>query len=404
MKILRVIASMNPETGGPCEGIRNSISELKKLGIHNEVVCLDEPSSSFLGNDAFPIHPLGPKRGPWQYGSKLQPWLLKNLSRFDVVIVHGLWLYHGFAVWDAVQKLRKSTGKYNLKQSRGPRFFIMPHGMLDPYFQKASNRKLKAIRNWIYWKVIEGRVVNNAEGVLFTCAEELHLARKSFRSYYPKREINIGYGLENPPCFHMSMSEAFYEKCPFVAGRPYLLFLSRIHPKKGVDLLIKAYASHIKDNLKYNQRFPLLIIAGPGCKTPYGLKMQELVAENPQLRFNVFFPGMLTGMVKWGAIYGCEAFVLPSHQENFGIAVVEALACGKPVLISKQVNIWREIEGAGGGFVAEDTVEGVMALLERWERLSPAERQVMGQSAKDCFATNFTIAPVARKLLKAVSI
>ena len=79
---------------------------------------------------------------------------------------------------------------------------------------------------------------------------------------------------------------------------------------------------------------------------------------------------MLTGHAKWGAFYGAEAFILPSHQENFGIAVVEALACGKPVLISKQVNIWHEIIEGGGGLVEEDTTAGTLRLLESWQRLS----------------------------------
>ena len=94
------------------------------------------------------------------------------------------------------------------------------------------------------------------------------------------------------------------------------------------------------------------MIAGPGLDTAFGREMRQLAESlcpqpstlTPQPA--VFFPDMLTGDAKWGALYGCEAFVLPSHQENFGIAVVEALACGKPVLISNQVNIWREIEAA----------------------------------------------------------
>jgi hypothetical protein len=146
---------------------------------------------------------------------------------------------------------------------------------------------------------------------------------------------------------------------------------------------------------------------------------------------------MLSGAAKWGALYGCEAFVLPSHQENFGIAVVEALACGKPVLISDQVNIWREIVEDGAGLVEGDTEEGVEKLLRNFlsgwrggpsKVVSPsrAERaEASGRSAfapsdsllhsataaqdgvtrggpRECYLKRFAIGPAAAKLAAAL--
>ena len=89
MKILRVIGSMDPAKGGPCQGIRNSISEMDKLGVYNEVVCLDDPESTALQPDPFPIHALGPAKSSWYYSPKLIPWLDVSLTWFDVVIIHG---------------------------------------------------------------------------------------------------------------------------------------------------------------------------------------------------------------------------------------------------------------------------------------------------------------------------
>ena len=101
--------------------------------------------------------------------------------------------------------------------------------------------------------------------------------------------------------------------------------------------------------------------------------MQDLAARNCPPN-TVFWPGMLGGDAKWGAIYHSEALVLFSHQENFGIAVVEALACEKPVLISNQINIWREIESDGAGLVGDDTPEGAENVLRRWAGLSIEEQ------------------------------
>lgn len=398
---------MNPSTGGPCQGIRNIVPELKKLGVHNEVVCLDDPTDSFLGKDPFVIHAIGPSVMKWQYNRNLVPWLMEHLSRFDIIIVHALWLYHGFATKQALQQYRKalvSSGKNVMV----PRLFVMPHGMLDPYFQKASERKIKALRNWAYWKFIESKVVNDAEGLLFTCNTELLLARESFTPYHPKKELNIGYGVQSPPLFETGMMTAFFETCAAVKDAPYIVFLGRIHKKKGIDHLIEAYAKLCEKNQE-NKNFsargsilPKLVIAGPGLDTAYGQKIQQLVSASVNLRESVFFPGMLKGDAKWGAFYGSQAFILPSHQENFGIAVVEALACGKPVLISNQVNIWREILDAGAGKVADDTIEGTQNLLESWLQLSSEERRAMGERAKNSFASNFSIQPAAKRFCESL--
>ncbi|MEK6481683.1 glycosyltransferase [Catalinimonas sp. 4WD22] len=401
MRLLRVIPSMYPSSGGPCQGIRNSIPEMKKLGVENEVVCLDDINADYQRQDSFLIHPLGESNNPWAYNKHLVSWLTLHLINFDVVIIHGLWQYHSYAVRKAIRSLvSKST-------NRIPKVFVMPHGMLDPYFQKAPDRKLKAARNWIYWNLIEGKVINEADGLLFTCEEELKLARKTFQFYFPKREINVGYGISSPPPFAPNMTKAFKENCPNLEEKPYLLFLSRIHEKKGIELLLKAYSKITRGCLyntsQDNDEFPQLVIAGPGLETLYGKKIKNMALNDPNLQRNVHFTGMLTGDAKWGAFYGCEAFVLPSHQENFGIAVVEALACAKPVLISNQVNIWREIQEAEGGMVANDTLDGIYELLKSWKNLKKEIRLRMEKNAKKTFEKHFASGPAAHKLLNAIS-
>lgn len=381
---------MDPSQGGTSQAVRSMVPSLKDLGIGSEVVCLDEPEASFLKHDLFLIQAIGPAKGPWSYSSQLNGWLTNNLHRFDAVIVHGLWLYHGYATSNVIRKLR------DRKDSRLPKLFVMPHGMLDPYFQRGPERKLKAIRNWLYWKLIEGGVVNRADGLLFTCTAELFLAREPFKPYHPKREINVGFGIEPPPPYTDAMRAAFLKKCPQLEGQSYLLFISRIHEKKGVDLLVEAYSKIAGHNA------PKLVIAGPGLESDYGRSIQKMVSD-ANLSQSVFFPGMLSGDEKWGSFYNCEAFVLPSHQENFGIAVVESLACSKPVLISNKVNIWHEIETAGGGMVSDDTIEGISQTMVRWMNTTSEEKYKMGQQARNAYEINFAIGPVARRIVEAVN-
>jgi len=145
-----------------------------------------------------------------------------------------------------------------------------------------------------------------------------------------------------------------------------------------------------------------LVIAGPGWDSEYGRRIREQIQEQgggSRERGAIHAVGMLDGDAKWGALHGCEAFILPSHQENFGIAVVEALGCGRPVLISDKVNIWREISEDGAGLVEEDSVEGTARLLARF-----AAGELTGGDAGrflDCFLSRFEIQQAAMKFLEA---
>ncbi|NML63643.1 glycosyltransferase [Hymenobacter sp. RP-2-7] len=410
MKLLHVTSGMNPALGGVSQAVRTIIKGLTITGVYNEVVSLDSPDASWNQTAPFVTHALGPSWGPWQYSSKLIPWLLKNLARFDAVILHGLWLYHGYALYRVLQRLPNAT----LNKAPRPKFFAMPHGMLDPYFQRTASRKVKALRNRIYWHFIEATIINNADGILFTCETERLLAREPFVPYHPQRELVVGLGVEEPSAYTAAMQEAFLAKCIELKDRPYLLFLSRIHEKKGVDLLLQAYAQLIHSialmATPTRQQFreelpapllkvPALVIAGPGIETTYGQRIRKLAAElQESVGADIFFPGMLSGDAKWGAFYGCEAFILPSHQENFGIAIVEALACSKPALISNQVNIWREIEATGSGIVADDTLMGVRLLLEKWCSLTTLEKQSKARQARTTYHDYFAIEPTTKKI------
>jgi glycosyltransferase involved in cell wall biosynthesis len=388
---------MDPRMGGVCQAVRTIIAGLAELGVQNEVVSLDPSDAAFLQNDSFAVHALGPGKGPWAYNPHLVPWLVANLPRFNSVVVHGLWLFYGHAVRRAQRHLQAHPAPGQVL----PKLFVMPHGMLDPYFQRAAGRRLKAIRNTLYWKLLEQQLLHAADGLLFTCEEERRLAAQPFRPYHPKRTVVVGLGVEEPPQQRAAMQQALLAKCPELAATPYILFLSRVHEKKGVELLLNAYAAAAAA-LPSSAKLPRLLVAGPGLDTPYGQRMQALVASLPALRDAVLFPGMLTGDAKWGAFYGCEAFILPSHQENFGIAVVEALACGKPVLISNQVNIWREIEAGGGGYVKDDTPAGTLALLTHWQQLTTGAKAKFQQQARQTFESEFAVQPAAKRFLQAI--
>jgi glycosyltransferase involved in cell wall biosynthesis len=401
MNILHIAGKLDPRLGGVAQAIRTIVSGLDKLGFYNEVVSLDNPQAPFLKESPFVIHTPGEGQSAWYYSSGLKPWLKINYIRFDIVIVHGLWQYHGYALQRLFRQLKKRI-------TRLPAVYVMPHGMLDPWFQAVRGRRVKAIRNWCYWKLIEKKLVNGADGILFTSLEEQTLASQPFRPYKPKHTAVVGLGVQGPPLFTENMQKAFLNRCPEVMNRNYLLFLGRIDEKKGVDLLLEAYdkiaVDYSVDNASENYQFPMLIIAGPGLDTPYGKKIKKIIATSRLLKFLVAFPGMLSGDAKWGAFYCADAFVLASHQENFGMALVEALACGTPVLISNKVNIWREVVETQGGLAEDDTAAGTLSLLNRWMTMRPEQQRLMGVRAKQCYESQFSVEMATKRMLRALGI
>lgn len=379
MKILRVIGSMDPALGGVTEAVRLTSVAMRELGVETEVLSVDPPGSALTPEPPI-IHRTGPMRSPWAYSRDLLPWLKENASRYDAVIVDGLWQYPAYAVHEAWMR------------GALPHYWVFTHGMLDPWFQSLSRRPIKTIRNAIYWRLAERKTINDAAGLLFTCEEERRLAATAFPGYAPKAEHVVGLGTTRPPAFAPSMAEAFREKCSCLTDRPYLLFLSRLHPKKGADLLIEAYAQANQDHsLPWD-----LVLAGPPHDPAFSERLRKAAEGVPG---RIHFPGMLTGDAKWGAFYGCDAFVLPSHQENFGIVVAEALACGKPVLATRQVNIWREIEKAPAGLFAEDTLPGIRSLLESFRTYDTTQLEALRVAALPCYNQEFAIEQAAERLL-----
>jgi glycosyltransferase involved in cell wall biosynthesis len=376
LRILQIIGSLDPASGGPAESVRRIVSNYAPLGNAGEVVTLDDPAAPFLKEMDITVHAVGPKKLTYGYTSQLAPWLEENAHRFDGVIIHGLWQYHGLAA------MKTFAGKKP--------YAVLVHGMLDPWFKRAY--RLKHIKKWIYWLLVEYWVLRRAHRVLFTTEAEAQLAEQSFWLHDWKSKV-IPYGAQLAEGDPEQMRDTFYKVVPEMKGRKFLLFLGRIHPKKGCDMLLEAFAKVAGQDPELH-----LVIAGPD-QTGW---RAELIARAKRLQISdrIHWPGMLVGDAKWGAFYSCDAFVLPSHQENFGIAVAEALACSKPVLIADKVNICDAIIEDRAGLVEPDTVEGTTKLLTHWLAMGERERAEMCRNARKCFQARFDMRENARQIVQ----
>jgi glycosyltransferase involved in cell wall biosynthesis len=363
LRILHIVGTISPAAGGPSEVIQMLI-RYAPPGDTAEVATLDDPAAGFLAGLPFQVHAFGSPKPRWWRPALLR-WLRANSSRFDGVIVHGLWEYTGWAARRAFA-------------DKVP-YLVFPHGMLDPWFQRTY--PAKHLKKWLYWLLSEFWTLRSATRVLFTTETERELAQHTF---WPARWIPqvTPLGSEAPPADRDTLLAAFNERCPELRSKRFLLFLGRIDVKKGCDLLVRAFAAEAAEDTGLH-----LLMAGPD---PAGWRAElQSEAEATGVEQRIHWPGMLLGEAKWGALAACEAFILPSHQENFGIAVVEALASGKPVLISDQVNIAPEIAAAHCGLVEPDTLAGTRRLLERWLVIDAAARSAMGERAQQEFLARY---------------
>src|ERR1700730_7688330 len=236
------------------EGVRQRGLRLEQLGHSVEVVTLDDPRAEFLKEFPLKVHALGPSPGGYGYNGNLVPWLTSNARAFDAIVINGLWQYHSFGAWRVLHKI-------------GVPYYIFTHGMLDPWFKRTY--PFKHIKKWLYWPWAEYRVLRDARAVLFTSEEERLQARQSFWLYRATEQV-VAYGPSPPPDNSAELREKFFTTHPELRGQRTLLFLGRIHEKKGCDLLIRAFA-----NVAAAESNLHLTIAGPD-QTGWANRLKEM--------------------------------------------------------------------------------------------------------------------------------
>lgn len=287
------------------------------------------------------------------------------------VIAHGLWQWPG-AFAQKVFLAEKTP------------YLLFPHGMLDPWFKQTF--PFKHIKKQAYWWWKQASILRNAKAVCFTTGEECNLARNTFFPYRC-REAVTGLGVNDPPSGKEQQREAFYLSFPHLKNRKVLLYLGRMHPKKGLDNLIRSFIRHCSEN-------ETLVLAGP-IDNPDGY-LAGLLKDTSKFEDRIVWTGMLTGNLKWGALRTADALILPSHQENYGMVVAEALSVGTPVFLTEKVNLWREVLEAGAGLVAGDDEAGIDSLVGDWKKNSHAG---MTNACMSCFEEKLHIRKCAERIL-----
>lgn len=340
--MLHVIAGIDFALGGPPVALKGLAESQSKLGMTVTVMSTWAESqrtdlADQLRELGVRVELVGPVRTSLQLHPLIEPTLQRLIAQSDIVHVHTIW----------EQPQHKAA---RIAYGQSVPYIIRPAGMLDPY--SLTRRSSWKKRLYMAWRLRTN--LNRAAAVHFTSELERDLVRPLALG---STELVVPNGIDLHEFEQLPLPGSFRDRFPEVGDRRIVLFLSRIHPKKGLDLLVPAFARGAPKDA-------VLVIVGPDDGGYRSVVESDIAAQG--LSDRVVFTGMLRGSDRIAPMVDAELFVLPSYQENFGIAVVEALAAGTPVIISDQINIWKEIESEAVGAVVPTSVQPLSEALEQW--------------------------------------
>ena len=383
MRILQIVPSISLVYGGPSQMVLGLAPALAREGVEVTVLTtnsngdtgqppLDVPLNSPVEQDGYQIRYFrcAPFRR-YKFSLDLLIWLARHAQEFDLAHIHALFS-------------PVSSAAATVSRSRRLPYILRPLGTLDP----ADLRKKKHLKQ-IYAALLERPNLDGAAAIHFTSVQE---AKISERFGVSTRDLIIPLGVfrqsQTPP---PGQARA---KLGISADVPLVLFMSRIDPKKGLNLLIPALEI-LAEELNFH-----FVLAGTNPQDRYYEKKITRQIEASLLRSRTSITGFVTSDFKAALLQDADLFVLPSYYENFGIAVAEAMSYGTPVVISNQVHIWEDVEQSGSGWVGACEVEAI-ALLLRSALQNPAERQLRGLRAQEYAQKAYSWSAIARQTIQA---
>lgn len=370
MRVLHVLPSISSQSGGPVRSTLANCRALSAVGTKLSVTltATDHGLDSKWREEFISRMPAGTDlkifpaigRHAFTLSAPLFTWLWRHIPDYDLVVVRAL-----------LNPISSSGAR--ISRRHGVPYLVVPHGTLSEYTFEHRRTWLKRA----YFRLVEKGTLSGAAAVRFTSESE--------RDQAPA----WGHDTPTPVIPHPFESR----DSPLEQNRAHsrnVLFLSRFHPIKGLDVLLPAFAI-LKDRIPDTK----LVLAGAGSDTYEGHLRDEICRLD--LCDTVTLPGFVEGKDKDGLLGASSVFVLPSLQENFGVAVVEAMDAGLPVVISRGVGIWREVEEANAGLVVDRDAQTLANSLLELLR-DPERAQQMGANGQELVKAHFDPQRIGREL------
>ena len=380
MKILHVLANISPSYGGTSKACTEMCRALASAGEEITIYTsnMDYPKGRLnvavntpIADDGYNVWHFPVQFPPYMISVEMAKALRDHVKEFNLVHIHGLY------------RFPQAVAAHYARRHDVP-YIVQPHGVLDPFLFYGR----RPIRKRVYEYMVELRNLNSAGAIQFTSEEEMNLAQP-LGLRVPS--IVVPLGLELSEYENLPRCGTFKDKYG-LGDTKVILHMGRINFKKGLDILVRAFAQVAipKEDIR-------LVLAGPD--DGYGRQVSELLMQEG-IEDKALFTSMLQGDDKLAALKDADIFALPSYSENFGVAVIEAMACGVPVVISNKVNIWREVQAGGAGLVtpcdAQKVAEAMLFLLNDED-----SRRKMGRAGRALVRENYGWDSVVRDMLAA---
>jgi glycosyltransferase involved in cell wall biosynthesis len=373
MRVLHVIPSLSPVHGGPSIALPLMARSLVQLGVEVDVATTDDdgPGGKIgeavpgrrMQRDGFGVYFFPRQSEFYKVSFPFSGWLAKNAQRYDLLHIHALFSF-------------LSTSAARIARRRHVPYIVRPLGVLNEWGIQNRRPVLKALS----FRLVEAPILQHAGAIHYTSESELKEAERAGAPAGKGKVIPLG--IETDRYASLPGTDFFYERCPQARGRSVVLFLSRIDPKKGLDLLLPAFAA-----VRKKHPDALLVVAGRG-DAGYVHSLQDEASELG-IEEAVLWPGHLDKEDKLSALAAATIYVLPSYSENFGIALVEALAAGLPCVTTTGVAVAEEIRAADAGAIVQPDVHSLACAFDRLLTDADLRRQYREraqQLARDCFS------------------
>jgi glycosyltransferase involved in cell wall biosynthesis len=382
MRILQIVPALSLVYGGPSQMVVGLCAALAAAGADVTILTTDAngdngqaPLNVPLGvpiqQDGYTVYYF--RCAPLQrykFSTGLLAWLTAHSHEYDLAHIHALFS-------------PVSSAAAAIARHQGLPYILRPLGTLDP----ADLRK-KAWLKQLYAAAIERANIAGAAALHFTSPQESQISQR-FGATVPSWVLPLGVALSEADRTNI------HTHLGLNPDRPLLLFMSRIDPKKGLDLLIPALAALQAQG----QDFQFVMAGGNPQDPGYEADIRaQLMASAFSDRVKI--PGFVAGGQKTALLKAADLVVLPSYYENFGISVAEALAVGTPVVISDRVDIWPDVQQANAGWICQCAVESLTATLSAALK-SSTERQIRGRNAQQLAQTKYSWSAIAQQLLTA---
>jgi glycosyltransferase involved in cell wall biosynthesis len=383
MKVLHVIPSLSPKHGGPSFCVPLILESLLRAGVQVDIATTDDdgpgcrtavPLEQRIERKGYGLFYFRKQTEFYKVSLPLNRWLKKNISHYDVVCIHAIF---SFTTTSAARQARRC----------GVPYVLVPHGILNRWGMEHRRHWLKRLS----FRFLESSILHHAAAMYYTSQAE---KREAEQTGATALAAVIPHGVNAVEFQNLPGAEILLSRFPQAKGRTLVLFLSRLDAKKGLDLLLPVFA-----NARRKHPSAMLVVAGNGEET-YMSGLRDRAAQLG-LANDIVWAGFLSGADKLSAFAAATVFILPSYSENFGIALVEAMASGLPCLTTPGVALAEDVQACAADVLMVVPAE-VKSLSDALEQLlgDAALRAQLGANAKRLAVERFTVSSMGAALKK----